>query len=76
MNYEDRFIRVEHINHLNKPSSASLTLNQELVLANLFGKRRLGLPDNSFRFLPIDAMLANVVSVPLNPPKLHGLPLE
>jgi hypothetical protein len=71
--YEDRVVRVEHIDDLQESSAAPLPLDQELVVADLLRERRLGLADNCFCFFPIDAMLGNVVSVPIDPPKLHGL---
>jgi hypothetical protein len=73
VDHEDRVSRVEDIDDLQKSPPLSLTLDQELVIADLLRKRWLGLPNNSFRFFRIHAMLGNVISVPVNPSKLHDL---
>jgi hypothetical protein len=68
---EHRGIGVEHVDDLQKPSSASAALDRELVFADLLRKRWPGLPDNEFRFFPVHAMFGKVIAVPANLPKLH-----
>jgi hypothetical protein len=76
VDYEDRVVRIEHEDDLHEPPATPSTLNEVFVITYLLGKRWPSLPDDLFRFLPVHAMFGDVVSVPTNPPKLHGNPLE
>jgi hypothetical protein len=52
VNNEDGVIRVEHVDNLQKSSSSPLTLDEQLLLANLLREWRFCLPDNLFGILP------------------------
>lgn len=73
MNHED-VIRIEHEDHLKEPSTAPLSLNEKLVIADLLGKRAPSLSNNQFRLVPIHAVLGDVIEVPSNPAEFHDGP--
>src|SRR5947209_19805911 len=73
MDDEDRVIRVEDVDDLQEPPPTSLPHDQELVVAGLLREWRPGLPNHHFRLFPTHSVLGQVVAIPVDPPKLHGL---
>jgi hypothetical protein len=74
MNDEHCIIRIEYVNNLEQPISTPSAHDQQLVVADLLGKGGPGLPDDPFRFFRVHSMLKDMVSVPVDPSKLHGPP--
>lgn len=72
MNHENDVVRVEQVDDLKKPSSPSSPDDEQLVIADLLRKGRLGLQNDIFCFVGIYAVLGDMVAIPLDPPKLHG----
>lgn len=72
MNHKNGSIRIKEIAHLNKASSSSATHYVQLVVARILRKRRLRVPHDHLRFLGFNAVLGDVVAVPIDPAELPG----
>jgi hypothetical protein len=72
MNDEDRSIIIQSENHLKQAATPPGAPNQTLVVFNDTGKRPAGSGHNQLCFLRRDAVLLNVVFVPLVPAEIHA----
>ena len=76
MNHENSFVRIKDVNYLKKSSTNSTARDIELIVASLLRIRRLGVSHHHLRFLRPDAVLGDMVTIPVGPAKLQGrLPL-
>jgi hypothetical protein len=69
VNHKNRIIWIEDKSDLNPSSSAALPNYIESRSANLFGIGRLSAAHNRFGFFRRDAVLGNMVDIPINPSK-------
>jgi hypothetical protein len=51
MNYVDRFVVIEHVNHLEKAAPASTAPNELFVIVNLPRKRATGMSNYFLRLI-------------------------
>ena len=67
MDYKDRAVLIDHENDCEVETIFGLTAHLELVVARVAGVWGPGVADDVFRFRWRDAVLADVVDVPLIP---------
>ena len=72
MDDENGLVWVNEKNNLYKPPTHASPNDEPLVLIDSSRKRLLGMSHNDFRRLGIDAMLGNMVTVPVDSAELHG----
>jgi len=73
MNDEDRIVRIEQVDYLQKSPSDALAFHENFFVLDFLWEGRLGTANNHLRLLRIDAMLGDVFNIPVVPAKLHRL---
>lgn len=72
MDDEYGLIFVEHENDLEKSAAGRLSRDPPFPFTPIFGVRRLRIPDDDFGFFRRNAVLGDVLDIPLIPSELHA----